>query len=154
MDNKLIEEMKSFCSRFKMPNMDSDMCKLGLGEIVEFQSEGLRGRTTEEIEDFIFKTHSYATILKNKQSSLKAFITGLNSVINRFVADNIDTVDKFLPYTAKREAIISSSQDVSKYEVSLVSARMQLEKIGDLPGGVDATLRSLESYLRRRHLNG
>lgn len=154
MDNSLIQDMKDFCGRFKLSSMDGDSSPIGLKEVVDFQSGGLRGKTTEEIESFIFKTHAYNMVLKNKKSSMKAFVTGMNSRINRFVSENLGTVDKFLPYNAKRDAIISTDESVSLMENKLVGARMQLDKIGDLPDGIDQTLRSLESYLRRRHQNG
>jgi hypothetical protein len=154
MENKIIQDMISFCSRFKMPSMESESCPLGLKEVVDFQSEGLGGRTTEEIELFIFRTHSYNTVLKNKKNSIRAFVTGLSSIVDKFVAENLESVDKYLPYPAKRDLVVSGDEKVSAINAKLVSAKMQLDKIGDLPAGIDATLRSLESYLRRRHTGG
>jgi len=151
MSNKMIEEMKEFCTKFKLAPMDGGNTSLSLEEVVAFQEKGLRGKTTEEIEDFMFKTHGYVTILRNKQSSLQAFCTGLGSKIDRYVHDNLENVDKYLPYNAKRDAIIGGDETVSAMEDNLVSAKMQLDKIGRLPEGVEATLRSLEHYLRRRH---
>lgn len=153
MNNKIIDDMKAFCARFKLSTIEGDSCPLTLGEVVQFQSDGLRGKTTEEIEDFIFKTHAYVTILKNKKSSMGAFCTGLNSLINKYVNNNLESVDKFLPYNAKRDAIISTDATVMGLDAQLVSAKMQLEKIGNIPEGIDSTLRSLENYLRRRHSN-
>jgi len=154
MNNSIVEEMKEFCAKFNLSAMDASSSSLSLESVVAFQESGLRGKTTEEIEDFIFKTHAFVTILKNKHSSLSAFCVGMDSRVNKYVHNNLDQVDKYLPYNAKRDAIISMDKTVSAMDENLSMAKMQLEKIGRLPDGIDATLRSLENYLRRRHSNG
>lgn len=150
-DNKLVDEMVAFCKRFNLNSIESCDGMITLQEVVQFQNDGLMGKTTEEIESFIFKIHSYNLVLKNKRSSLKAFTRGLSTLIDRFVADNIEDVDKYLPYQTKRDIICSKSDDISAILNKLIQGQMHLDKIADLPESVDSTLRSLEAYMRRRY---
>ena len=153
-DSGIINEMKQFCSRFKInPIQSADGC-ISLEEIIAFQKDGLMGKTTEEIEGFIFKTHAFLTVLRSKKSSLVAFQRGLSGLVDKYVHSHLEDVDKYMPYHAKRDAIVSQNPQVSAINDRVISTEMQIEKIGSLPSGIDQTLRSLEQYLRRRHTNG
>lgn len=150
-DKKLIEEMTNFCRKFNFNSIEDCSGMITLEEVVQFQNDGLRGKTTEEIESFIFKIHSYNAVLKNKRSSLKAFTRGLTALLDRHVSDNIDNVDKYLPYQSKREIICSKDAEFSAILNRLIQGEMHLDKIGDLPEAIDSTLRSIEAYMRRRY---
>jgi len=153
-NEKLISEVKSFVKDFRLGIDEDTGPVISLEDISQFQGGGLRGKTTEEIEDFIFSVHSFNTRLKNKRASLKAFSLGLESKIGKYVSKNIEIVDKYLPYSVKKDAIISMSPEMEGFNARLISARMRIERIGDTPESIDNTLRSLESYLRRRFSNG
>ena len=66
-NDRLIEEVKSFVKDFRLSIDDDKAPVISLEQISDFQGKGLRGKTTEEIEDFIFAVHSFNTRLKNKK---------------------------------------------------------------------------------------
>ena len=94
-NEKLISEVKSFVKDFRLGIDEDTGPVISLEDISQFQGGGLRGKTTEEIEDFIFAVHSFNTRLKNKRASLKAFSLGLESKIGKYVSKNIEIVDKY-----------------------------------------------------------
>lgn len=149
-DNKLIEEMRKYSSKLNLSKVDNLEGQITIEEVVQFQNDGLFGKTTEEIEKFLFKVHAYNTSLKNKRASLRAFIRGLDALLDRFVSENIENVDKYLPYDSKKEIICSRDEEVRAILDKNNQCKMHLDRIGDLPEGIDSTLRSIENYLRRR----
>lgn len=150
MIDSLIIEMKAFCEQFGLSYVE-DNPSLTIEDIIEFQKRGLVGKSSEEIEEFVFKAHSFNTLLKSKRSSLRAFVRGLDGLVDSYVARGLDGVDKFLPFPMKRELILSADQDMVSISSKLNMAKMQLDKIAELPEGIDSTLRSLENRMRRRN---
>ena len=145
-----IDDMAEFCNELGL-SQGSPQMPITLDEIMGRLEQGFTGNTTEEIELFLFTVHSFNLKIKNKKSSLKAYVGAAEKEINSFVDSNIDEVDRFLPYDSKKRVIISNNEKLTQKNRQLTKATAQLEKIGDIPYSLDKVIASIENYLRRRH---
>jgi len=149
--NDIQQEMVNFCTTMGLTQFKGKV-SIDLPSLINDLDAGLNGRTTEEIEYLMTKIHAFNLDLKNKKSSLKAFITIKEQQVNKYVSENLHQVtDMYTPFEFKKELIISKSVTVSQAYKDLLRSKSQLEKIGDIPFSIDKVIASMEVYMRRRY---
>ena len=151
--NEINREMAEFCQSLGLTKYDQ-IPSIDISIVIDELSNGFNGKTTEEVEQVLFKLHSYSIFLKNKKSTLKSWIGRLEQIVDKFVAENLDKAeDKYVPFNIKREQIVMTDQNISDAYYKSIKAKSHLEKIGDIPYSIDKAIVSIENYLRRRYSN-
>ncbi len=121
--------------------------------IMDFCSEGLHDRETDEIETFLTNVEMYNLYLRNLMGSTLSEIRMVQQELNEQVAAHIHEFSGVYVSNHIKEAMVCDEhEEIGEQKRRLTFLQMKYDKIKNLPQSIDSFIRTTQQKLRR--ING